>query len=173
MESFSIALTGHRPQRLDGYDLTRVFYKRLGERLDQVIEEALIDHEQLMLHSGLALGADSLWSHRILNAKAIHRDRIRFVAHVPFPGQPDVWPRASDRTFWKHQTQFADQVITYGLNYSPALLHERNQGMVNTCDLLVAVYDGSPHGGTANAVQYAISRGKNVLNLHPDQFRNN
>src|SRR6218665_1764205 len=89
----SIALTGHRPTKLDGYDRTTPFYRRLQEELLRIALRALhASKEILELHSGMALGADTVWAEAISMLKQRYPDRVRFVAHVPMPGQPDRWP---------------------------------------------------------------------------------
>lgn len=40
-KEIGICLTGHRPPKLDGYNLNTPFYKRIKERLEVIIEEAL------------------------------------------------------------------------------------------------------------------------------------
>lgn len=43
--------------------------------------------------------------------------------------------------------------------------------MVDNCDLLIAVHDGSP-GGTANCVNYANQKNKKIININPKHFNN-
>lgn len=169
--SYHIALTGHRPARLAGYNLQAPFYKRLRSHLDQMIAGGLETHEHLTLHSGLALGADSLWSHAILDAKQQHPDRIDFIAEVPFMAQSKVWPVESDRRFWQHQIDSADLVNVYSSSYSPEAMQLRNEGMVDACNMLLAIWDGSTSGGTYRALRYAQRLGKTTLVTHPDAFR--
>lgn len=58
----SIALTGHRPDKLAGYNLNNPFYGRLHERLMKIIERALDNYPLVECHSGMALGADTVWA---------------------------------------------------------------------------------------------------------------
>lgn len=85
--SFHIALTGHRPHLLGGHDMSAPYYLRLRETLERAITGALDAYEHVTLHSGLALGADTVWSHAILTQTAVQPDRVAFVSEVPFPGQ--------------------------------------------------------------------------------------
>lgn len=169
-DSFHVSLTGHRPEKLDGYRLDTPFYDRLRSTLQQTILDGLRRHGMLTLHSGLALGADTVWSKAILWARAQFPEQIRFVAEVPFPAQADRWPAHGDREFWQHQIDTADQVNYYAERYSVQAMHLRNQGMIKPANLLLAVYDGSS-GGTGSAVRFAQQIGVRVFSWHPDQFR--
>lgn len=52
----------------------------------------------------------------------------------------------------------------------PAAYLSASQHLVDHCDLLLAVWDGSPAGtgGTADAVAYARARGRSILVVWPD-----
>lgn len=57
-EKITLSLTGHRPDKLAGYNLNQKFYHNLQSTLENYIKEAL-DHAQVVeCHSGMALGAD-------------------------------------------------------------------------------------------------------------------
>lgn len=56
MKKLAIALTGHRPPKLAGYDYNNIFYKRLYKKLDNIVQQALTGYDYLELHSGMALG---------------------------------------------------------------------------------------------------------------------
>ena len=165
-----IALTGHRPPKLDGYDLTTPFYRRLRSRLDRIISDQLDAHDLLTLHSGLALGADTVWSQAIIDARETHPDRIRFVAEVPFAGQADRWT-ADDRRVWTYHFRSADETNFYGDQFSMRSIWDRNQTMVRAADWLIAVWDGRPGGGTAGTVAHAGRLDVPVLRIDPDEIR--
>lgn len=168
--SFHIALTGHRPHRLPGgFDLAHPFYAALRRQLSEIVDEHLQEHAHLTLHSGMALGADTAWAQVILDLRHQHPRRISFVAEVPNPTQADRWS-ASDRRRWSRSIDEADRVITYADNYSMQSLWARNRGMIDAAQLLIAVWDGQPGGGTAGAVAYAQSRGVTVVRLDPAEI---
>lgn len=169
-DSFHVSLTGHRPEKLNGYHLDTPFYDRLRSTLQKTILEGLRRHGALTLHSGLALGADTVWSQAILWAREQFPDQIRFVAEVPFPAQAERWPARGDREFWQHQIDTADQVNYYAERHSVRAMQLRNEGMIRAANLLLAVYDGTS-GGTGHAVRFAQQTGVRVFSWHPDQFR--
>lgn len=169
LESFHIALTGHRPQRLAGYDLSQPFYTLLQRKLSRIIEAGLEKHKHLTLHSGMALGADTVWSLAILEARDLHPAAVRFVAEVPSPEQAGRW-RVADRKLWEAHVAAADEVNYYAEKYHVSCLWKRNNGMVAACDLLLAVWDGSESGGTFGAIEYARKREKQVFVIDPESI---
>ncbi len=170
-DSFHVALTGHRPSRLAGYDLAHPFYGRLQSKLQQIIIDGLSVHRHLTLHSGMALGADTVWSMAILRMREQHPDRIHFVAEVPVMTQPDRWPSKLDRDRWAQHLADADLVSVYAQKYHVGCLWARNKGMIDAADLLLAVHDDTSSGGTSGAMDYAKRTGKQVFVLSPDLFR--
>lgn len=168
----SIALTGHRPTKLDGYDGSTPYYRRLQNELLRIALRTLhgMSAGMLELHSGMALGADTVWAEAIIALKQVYLRRVRFVAHVPMPQQPDRWP-APAQVHYRELLAQADEVCTYGTEYTSQVMQARNVGMIDAAEMLIAVYDGSERGGTANAVRYAREIAKPVIYLHPDRFR--
>src|SRR6218665_203059 len=151
----SIALTGHRPTKLDGYDRTTPFYRRLQEELLRIALRALhASKEILELHSGTALGGDTVWAEAISMLKQRYPDRGRSVAHVPMPGQPDGWP-AQARSHYRELLARADEIRTYGTEYTSEVMQARNIGMIDAAQTLIAVYDGPERGRHANGGGHA------------------
>lgn len=150
-----VAATGHRPSKLGGYGdeayarlvkLARWYLLALAEPPAHVI-------------SGMALGWDQAF------AEAAVQLGIPFVAAIPFKGQESKWPAASVGKYHA-LLEFAGQVhvVSEG-GYSARKMHARNEWMVDNCDLLCAVWDGSA-GGTAGCVAYARRMHKAVDNIH-------
>lgn len=167
--TFTIALTGHRPTKLAGYDMGHPFYAELGHWLLGVIEGALLHYPRLELRSGMALGADTVWAQQIVVARQRHPDRVRFVADVPVMTQADRWPEPS-RRLWRQLVDTADEVVVYAQRYHVSCLHRRNEGMIAAADLVLAVWDGSS-GGTGNGVASARKMGKGVFVMTPQRVR--
>ncbi|MET0888335.1 MAG: SLOG family protein [Mycetocola sp.] len=164
--TFHIALTGHRPNKLAGYNLNVPFYAALSSWLIHIVETGLQKHEHLTLHSGLALGADTVWSHVILAVREQYPDRVAFVAEVPVMTQSSQWPSARDQKFWQKQIDTADLVNVYAESYSPRAMQLRNEGMLRPAQLVLAVWDGST-GGTGHAVRFAEKQGIPVFRMTP------
>lgn len=171
----SIALTGHRPDKLAGYNLNNPFYDRLRVRLIRTIERALDNYPMVECHSGMALGADTVWAQAIVECQEKYgRDRIRFIADIPDENQSSRWFNKADRDRWKELVDRADEVRKYAhLNVGKSyayILNQRNIGMIKACDILIAIYNGDATGGTANGVRDGVRMGKFIMCVHPDSI---
>jgi len=155
--TMKIALTGHRPNKL-GYDYALIspLAKALEERLQQIVD---IYKPEAMI-SGMALGADMLW------AKLAIRNGVALHAYIPFEGQENKWPLKSREQYWEVLSHASLKMYVSKPGYAAYKMQVRNIHMVNDCDLLVAVWDGSG-GGTANCVGYAKSREKKIITINP------
>lgn len=112
----------------------------------------------------MALGVD-----QIAASAAIELD-IPFIAAVPFLGQEKMWPTQSQDFYNLLISAAEDVVIVCDGDYSPQKMQTRNKWMVDKCDVLIAVFDGTP-GGTKNCVDYAISKEKEIIKINPDDLR--
>ena len=176
-----VGLTGHRPNKLWGYDLDQPEYDNLQDRLELIIDSLLMEYETVVCHSGLALGADTIWSIAILNKREQYPNRVKFHAEIPFMKQASRWFGESV-DFWEYQVEHADYRTLYlpedeylSWDMIPTwrvtkALDDRNKGMVEASDIVVAIYDGTK-SGTGNAVYDAKELNKYVLTYHPDEFK--
>ena len=82
MSKLVLSLTGHRPNKLDGYKLygsnhlLRPYYQRLYNRLVLAITNALAKYDTVECHSGMALGADTIWALAIVAMKEQYPNRL-------------------------------------------------------------------------------------------------
>lgn len=167
-----ISLTGHRPDKLDGYELHgSMFYKQLFIDLCNCIDYLIDKYNTIECHSGMALGADTIWAYSILYMKNKYPNRIIFVADVPFTKQSGKWPPKSKATY-DMLLSHADKKILYSDEYiGPACMMMRNQGMVDAADVLIAIWDGSK-GGTSSAVKMAEKKKIPIHRITPDSIWN-
>ena len=149
-----IAGTGHRPDKLGGYDPHTI-------RKVLTFAEATLRHYQpSTVITGMAQGWDMALAQASINLN------IPFHAYVPFIGQEQVWPSAT-RLYYKALLQHAQHVIVCSPGgYTKQAMQIRNQRMIDECELLLALWNGSS-GGTSNAIAYAIFTGKMYVNLWP------
>lgn len=103
-----IGFTGHRPNKLGGYDLSVPGYMNLQKDLEKYIQRNLKAFDIVIGHSGLALGGDTVWSKAILSMKEIYPDRVQFHAEIPMMEQASAWFKQSDIDFWHEQVERAD-----------------------------------------------------------------
>lgn len=150
-----IAVTGHRPDKLGGYNAFNSF-RLLKEHMKSVI----VTHTQPTLISGCALGIDQLWMEAGLELG------VDVIAAIPFKGYDLKWPQRSRDTYAKLLARCKETIHVCEPGYSASKLQKRNEWMVDNSDLLIAYWNGTP-GGTANCVQYASNKGHAVLIFNP------
>lgn len=155
-----VAFTGHRPNKLGGYKLPNKIYNGVCKELEATLKE--LKPEKAI--SGMALGVDQ-WA-----AMLCVKLGIPFIAAVPFPGQEGVWPESSQRIYKLLLKKADDIVIVSDAPFKAAKLQKRNEWMVDQCDKLIAVFDGTD-GGTCNCVKYAEKHNKEIIRINPTNFR--
>lgn len=147
-----VAGTGHRPDKLGGYG------KEAHERLVRVACTALgdIKGDVSKVISGGALG----WDQALADA-AIRLD-LPLILALPFEGFECKWPRSSQE-FLHSLMNPADVVFVCEPGYAPWKMQERNKWMVDNCNTLLALWNGTD-GGTHNCIKYANSVGRQIIN---------
>lgn len=168
--TINIALTGHRPDKLDGYSLNTEFYKKMRHQLMSIIVQNLEQYDTVICHTGMALGADTIWAEAIANMKHKFGDRVQFIAHIPCKNQTIKW-RKSSVDHYNELMKYADDDVLYSKEYTKNCMQLRNIGMVDRADTLIAIWDGSK-GGTENCVRAAIERHVHIEQIKPDTFKN-
>ena len=151
-----VAFTGHRPDKLGGYKLPNDTYIKVCRDIDWLLKE--LNPEKVI--SGMALGVDQ-WA-----ANIAYKLGIPFVAAIPFEGQELAWPEASQKTYRLLRKLASEEVIVSPGGYSADKMQVRNIWMVDNCDSLIAVWDGSK-GGTGNCVEYARSVDRKIYQIDP------
>ena len=73
---------------------------------------------------------------------------------------------AEERRRWRGLIGACDEQTLLQENYSPHCMQRRNRYMVDHAGLLIAVFDGQS-GGTRGTVQYAMSRGLQIVDIPP------
>lgn len=99
-----VVVGGHRPPALGGYDENPVA-AAVRCRLAEILTAKAVLQPDLMVLTGLGLGAEQLGAEAALEAQA------PFFAVLPFPGQEGVWPAASRRRFEQLRAAAAGEVV--------------------------------------------------------------
>jgi uncharacterized phage-like protein YoqJ len=144
-----VMITGHRPNKLGGYEPNPT-QNKICTWLDQVVNSGKSRYPDFEVISGMALGVDQWWAQIAIN------NQVPLNAYVPFEGQDSRWPNTSRSKYRKLLEQAADIKIispNAGSRWSHAM-QIRNEAMVNDADICVAVWNGDTHGGTWNCLQY-------------------
>lgn len=140
-----LAITGHRPHKLGGYNLPNPVANAVMLKLSESLK--ILKPEVVL--TGMALGVDQ-WTAQICDEMQIPFDAI-----VAFKGYETKWPWHAQK-WYRHLLGKARKVVTLSEGeYDPSLLHQRNYWMVDNSDALLAVWDGLPGSGTAGCVRYA------------------
>ena len=151
-----VAFTGHRPNKLGGYRTPNPIYNWVTWCIQEQLEEL----KPTLVISGMALGVDQ-WA-----AQIAHDMGIPFLAAIPFQGQEKAWPAHSQAAFKNLLLKSCEIVVVSPGEYTPYKMRVRNAYMVDRCDSLIAVWDGTP-GGTGNCVEYAEACGKQIVRIKP------
>lgn len=154
-----IAVTGHRPNKLWGYNYYSPSYIKLGK----ILRDLLIEHKATVAISGMALGVDQVF------AMVAIKNKIPLMAYTPCPNQDKLWT-AESKILHQSLLDKADTVYVVSDSYSIDAMQKRNIAMVDNCDLLIAVWDGSS-GGTANCVSYAKMVDKPIIRINPREIK--
>ena len=108
--------------------------------------------------SGMALGLD------MALAEAALMIGVPFIAAVPFPMQASRWPE-DQQARWRGLLLKAYEVVHISPFTVTSAYERRNRWMIDRADQVLAYWDGSLNGGTANGVRYAEKKRVPILNL--------
>lgn len=164
-ELHALCFTGHRPDKLSSYlrdvDELRM---RLQQRIIQAVSEGCT-----VFYCGMALGIDIMAGELVASLRQQYPE-LRLIAVVPFPGQSRNWP-LSWRRRWDALLRLADEKIVLYPTFQRGCYQARNRYMVDRSERVIAVYDGSPEGGTCMTVTYARKKGVPVEIISPQLLR--
>ena len=149
-----VAFTGHRPDKLGGWDPLHP----VVDRVKKAIHDYLVRTWPSQVISGMALGVDQ-WAAQI----AVDLG-IPYIAAVPCDDMDATWPLPSQQRFKVLLTKASTVVTVSPGPFKPWKLQRRNVWMVDHCDRLAAVHDGTG-GGTYNCIAYAEQVGRDVDRL--------
>lgn len=104
IEGHVLLVMGHKPTELGGYG-DNPLTEAVRDRLARIIEAKGELHDDLVVVTGLRLGAETLAAEAALEAG------VPFVAVLPYPEPHKVWPAASQAHF-EHLLDQARDVVT-------------------------------------------------------------
>lgn len=160
--SYHISITGHRPGRLQGgYNLEHPLHISLFKEIYDILEFFVGSKQHVTLHTGMALGVDTVFALAGIQLKQRYPNQVKLVAEIPCLGQERMWS-TQDQSLYREILTFMDDKTIYQQKYTKSCMFERNRGMVKASDLVLAVYDDSGKGGTHHAVEEARRLGKDL-----------
>lgn len=188
MKYINIAFTGHRPNKLYGYDLNNPKYKQLFKILRKLLDKIDYDNPGKRIKGivGGALGFDTLAYDSLYNKKISggfpEYNLLKIEMAIPFKNQDVKWNHIDKvkYSFCKERSDeitYVDRLDDYKVKgvqediYHGAKMQKRNEYMVDNCDVLIACWSGVKKGGTYNCVKYAIENNKRIIVINPNDFK--
>lgn len=169
---FTIAVTGHRPHLMFGYDWKNKGNQLLSARIKKVLLDTLRDarkqgYQQFRLVTGMALGTDQMFAYHGITISRTDefKDSLTVEAAIPFKGQESKWNQNSQKLYWKLVDACQEKKIVSDGGFTPRSMQVRNEYMVNKANILLSVYDGKSFGGTKNCIDYAKRKGVPVKDV--------
>jgi uncharacterized phage-like protein YoqJ len=144
----SCCVTGHR-------DIPTEKIAYIETELRREILCAISDGYRVFV-SGFSKGTDMIFARLVSEIRAVRSD-IMLEAALPYP----TWySTRSDED--KRLLEKCAHVGVHSEKYSPNCFIVRNNYMLNSCERLIAVYDGREKGGTVNTMRYAAALGREM-----------
>lgn len=160
------AFTGHRPQK---------FPWKYNEKDERCIALKAVLTEQIVrlaaagvtdFYTGMALGVDTWAAVAVLELR--ERDpAVRLHCVLPCEGQEDTWTVPA-QVRYRYILSEADSVEYVKRLYDRKCMLERNQRLVDSAGIMIAVYNGEKRGGTAATVRYAQKAGREIICIDPE-----
>lgn len=148
-----IGVTGHRMKRLPFHESEN------NRRLIKLSETVFPEKEGIHIISGMEWSG---WD-KYAALRACHLG-APLTAAVPYPSHAKLYAYFLGRQY--PETEVVN--VTRG-NYSVEAMYARNKFIIDSSDVIYALWDGRPYGGTYYTVRRAESLGKTVINLW-DEF---
>lgn len=187
-ERLIVAVTGHRPHKL-GYGPSAVqdrvraaiegFFEDVGVHTCDACGETRVGRLSDVCPCGQMACGTVTYTQEAISGMALGVDQwfaetcivlgIPFTAAVPCDDQERLWPEESQRHYRELLAKAHHVRVVSPGPYAAWKMQARNEYMVNECDVLLAVWDGSS-GGTANCVRYAEKVGKPVWRIDPKRL---
>jgi uncharacterized phage-like protein YoqJ len=136
----------------------------LKDKLCAEIDDLLND-DFSTFQCGMALGADMLFADAVLEFKRKY-PHVRLIAIIPCLGQEKSWNEKQQAKYRYILDNVSETKIISNSEYFDGCMQLRNRHLVETCDLLLAVYDGK-RGGTMQTVEYAKKTGRKIRIIDP------
>lgn len=156
-----ICVTGHRPNKMYGYDI----YNKQWTELKEKFKKLLLDNKCDEAITGMALGVDTVFALAVLELKQ-EGHNIKLHCAIPCKNHSCKWGKKSIDLYNKILSK-ADKVkLVSDEQYKPYLMQKRNEYMVDLSDKIIAVWDGTK-GGTKNCVEYATKCNKDIIRIKP------
>lgn len=171
---YTVAVTGHRPQKLWGFNMKDPRYEELGFEMCDFISRLYNDNcgpdNEMLLINGGAIGVDQIfWEESIAFRDMVGPGTVLVEAAAPCLNHSAKWPAHVKKHYEELLEQTDIKTIVTKAPYTPACMQKRNEYMVDKADAIIAVWNGKA-GGTANCIEYAKKLNKKVIYIDPNDL---
>lgn len=166
-KSVSCCFTGHRPEKLPwGFYERDARCIRLKFRIEQMVEQV---YQEGIRHfiCGMAQGSDLYFGEAVLKLRKRYPD-VTLEAARPCETQAKHWKRQEQNRYQNILEQCNYETMVQH-SYTPGCMQRRNRYMVDHADVVIAVYNGEPKGGTAQTLAYARKQQRKIYILEPEE----
>lgn len=162
-----ICITGHRPDKLWGYNIMTRNYIALKNKF----KELLVKYECDELYDGMALGTDMVCAMAAIELRN-EGYNIKLHCAIPCKNHSSLW-NDDDKMLYDSIIKQADMVtlVTDSVYTGSYLLKKRNEFMVDNTEQVIAVWNGSA-SGTSSCINYAKRKNKPIFIIDPKLFIN-
>lgn len=168
LNNLTVCFTGHRLQNLPfGFNEEDPRCIRLKRMLARKLEELIVDQGATHFISGMAIGVDIICAELVLELRA-KNPHITLECAVPCKSQPHKWSDTMKERY-NNILKRSDSVTVLQESYTSDCMYKRNRYMIDSADIVIAVWNGKP-SGTGYTVNYAKEKGKKVYALNPDKL---
>ena len=147
--------TGHRK-----LNITEELKVVLSEVIDNAISDGYTE-----FYCGMAMGVD-MCAAELLIQKMADNPNIRLHAALPCPEQDIKWIESVKSRYEAILLSASSKTIISPF-YTKTCMLTRNRFMVDNSERVIAVWNGSPRGGTAYTVRYAKKENKEIHLIRP------
>jgi uncharacterized phage-like protein YoqJ len=167
--SKTACFTGHRPKSLPwGYDENQESCVSFKKDLYNIIKGA-INYGLTHFISGLAEGVDMICAETVIELKK-EFPNITLEGAIPCPNQDAKWSDISKKRYAKILKQ-CDKTTMVSDRYTASCMLDRNKYMVDNSCVVIAIWNGNNHSGTANTIRQAKEKGCKIRVINPDNYK--
>lgn len=161
----SCCFTGHRPKYYHfGTDENHPDCIALKSRVREKCKYLITEKDVFHFISGGALGLDTRAMEKVLDLKKKY-GHVTLECALPYAGMVER-VAIHDQERYNQISSQLEAITALNREYHKRCMQQRNECMVDHSRYVVAVWAGEK-SGTANTVNYAKKRGRDVYRLHP------
>ncbi|RPK20034.1 SLOG family protein [Paenibacillus xylanexedens] len=168
----TICFTGHRPNKLGGYDENNPIAKYVKDQLNAEILNAILHGGYTRFIAGGALGVDTWAAEEVLYFRDEVGLDITLELFAPFEGQEVKWFEESKKRYFSIMERCNKVVNVCEPGYAAWKMIVRDKAMVDESGLVMAVWNGDlGRSGTGHTVEYAREKNRKMIVIDPRNYK--